>query len=101
MLQTTGPRGSQVHVDADMPSAASHLPTLGTQQGSGRSKTYTFDHVFSAEADQGMVYQDVVSGVLDEVLLGYNCTVFAYGQTGTGKTYVVCGADAGIRWRAT
>ena len=48
-----------------------------------------------------MVYQDVVSGVLDEVLLGYNCTVFAYGQTGTGKTYVVCGADAGIRWRAT
>lgn len=84
-----------------MPSAASHLPTLGTQQGSGRSKTYTFDHVFSAEADQGMVYQDVVSGVLDEVLLGYNCTVFAYGQTGTGKTYVVCGADAGTRWRAT
>ncbi|KAI3626462.1 hypothetical protein CBS9595_001823 [Malassezia furfur] len=91
VLQTTGPRGSQVHVDADMPSSASHLPTLGTQQSSGRSKTYTFDHVFSAEADQGMVYQDVVSGVLDEVLLGYNCTVFAYGQTGTGKTHTMEG----------
>ena len=33
-----------------------------------------------------MLYADVVQPILDEVLAGYNCTVFAYGQTGTGKT---------------
>jgi kinesin family protein 11 len=33
-----------------------------------------------------MIYQDVVHPMLEEVLLGYNCTLFAYGQTGTGKT---------------
>lgn len=35
-----------------------------------------------------MIYDKVVKGTLDEVLMGYNCTIFAYGQTGTGKTSV-------------
>ncbi|RDW67207.1 uncharacterized protein DSM5745_09073 [Aspergillus mulundensis] len=29
--------------------------------------------------------------MVDELLCGYNCTVFAYGQTGTGKTYTMFG----------
>lgn len=55
------------------------------------NKTYTFDRVFGAESDQDMVYDGIASGVLDEMLQGYNCTVFAYGQTGTGKTYTMSG----------
>ncbi|KAK3309494.1 P-loop containing nucleoside triphosphate hydrolase protein [Chaetomium strumarium] len=55
------------------------------------NKTYTFDHVFSQAADQGMIFEDVVRPVLDEMLSGYNCTIFAYGQTGTGKTYTMSG----------
>jgi hypothetical protein len=35
-----------------------------------------------------MIYHEVVSPMLDEVLMGYNCTLFAYGQTGTRKMYV-------------
>ena len=46
------------------------------------------DRVFGAEADQAMIYQDVVHPMLEEVIKGYNCTLFAYGQTGTGKTCV-------------
>ncbi|WFC98658.1 Kinesin- motor protein [Malassezia yamatoensis] len=91
VLQTTGPRGSELAVDIDRPMTSLSVPTLGTQPGSSRNKKYTFDHVFSSEADQGMVYQEVVSNVLEEVLLGYNCTIFAYGQTGTGKTYTMEG----------
>ena len=52
-------------------------------------RTYPFDLVFGPEADQAMIYHDVVSPMLEEVLMGYNCTLFAYGQTGTGKTYVL------------
>ncbi|KAK9322433.1 P-loop containing nucleoside triphosphate hydrolase protein [Lipomyces orientalis] len=55
------------------------------------NKTYSFDHVFGPEADQAMVYEDVVAPILEEALAGYNCTVFAYGQTGTGKTYTMSG----------
>lgn len=38
-----------------------------------------------------MVYQAVVGPVLEEVFRGYNCTIFAYGQTGTGKTHTMEG----------
>ncbi|KAL2843748.1 P-loop containing nucleoside triphosphate hydrolase protein [Aspergillus pseudodeflectus] len=55
------------------------------------NKTYTFDKVFSAAADQLTVYEDVVLPVVTEMLAGYNCTIFAYGQTGTGKTYTMSG----------
>ena len=37
------------------------------------------------------VYRKVVMPLLEQVLLGYNCTVFAYGQTGTGKTFTMEG----------
>ncbi|KAH8429068.1 putative kinesin family protein (BimC) [Aspergillus melleus] len=54
-------------------------------------KTYTFDKVFSAAADQVTVYEDIVLPIVNEMLAGYNCTIFAYGQTGTGKTYTMSG----------
>ncbi|KAH8816425.1 P-loop containing nucleoside triphosphate hydrolase protein, partial [Xylogone sp. PMI_703] len=55
------------------------------------NKTYYFDKVFSSAADQAMIYDDVVAPILEEMLSGYNCTIFAYGQTGTGKTYTMSG----------
>ena len=42
-----------------------------------------------------------MSPLLEEVLLGYNCTVFAYGQTGTGKTFTMEGErtpDPTLTW---
>ncbi|EXJ64986.1 kinesin family member 11 [Cladophialophora yegresii CBS 114405] len=55
------------------------------------NKAYHFDKVFSPAADQAIIFDDVVAPVLNEVLAGYNCTIFAYGQTGTGKTYTMSG----------
>jgi kinesin family protein 11 len=58
------------------------------------TKTYTVDQVFGPEADQSIVFEEVVAPVIDDVLQGMNCTVFAYGQTGTGKTYTMSGDDS-------
>ncbi|KAL6876735.1 P-loop containing nucleoside triphosphate hydrolase protein [Trichoderma novae-zelandiae] len=55
------------------------------------NKTYSFDRVFSPAADQSMVFDDTVKPILEEMLAGFNCTIFAYGQTGTGKTYTMSG----------
>lgn len=54
-------------------------------------KTYTFDMVFGQATKQIDVYRGVVCPILDEVIMGYNCTIFAYGQTGTGKTFTMEG----------
>ncbi|XP_033187905.2 kinesin-like protein Klp61F [Bombus vancouverensis nearcticus] len=57
------------------------------------TKKFTFDKVFGPHSKQIQVYNAVVSSLLEEVLAGYNCTVFAYGQTGTGKTFTMEGTD--------
>lgn len=55
------------------------------------TKTFFFDHVFPPASKQIDLYKKVVTPIIDEVLLGYNCTIFAYGQTGTGKTFTMEG----------
>ncbi|XP_037986421.1 kinesin-like protein KIF3C [Motacilla alba alba] len=57
-------------------------------------KTFTFDAVYDASSKQADLYDETVRPLIDSVLQGFNGTVFAYGQTGTGKTYTMQGAWA-------
>uniref|UniRef100_A0A6Q2XKK0 Kinesin motor domain-containing protein n=1 Tax=Esox lucius TaxID=8010 RepID=A0A6Q2XKK0_ESOLU len=77
-------------VDTDQNRKEINVRTGGIGDKAAR-KTYTFDMVFGAAAKQIEVYKSVVCPILDEVISGYNCTVFAYGQTGTGKTFTMEG----------
>ncbi|CAN6480374.1 unnamed protein product [Victoria cruziana] len=74
-------------------------------------RLFTFDKVFGPAAQQKDLYDQAVVPIVNEVLEGFNCTIFAYGQTGTGKTYTMegdckkskCGdlpLDAGVIPRA-
>lgn len=64
-------------------------------------RTFQYEAAFGPFTPQRQVYETMVAPVIDEVLSGFNCTVFAYGQTGTGKTWTMEGSlddddDAGI-----
>ncbi|KAK1427153.1 hypothetical protein QVD17_15836 [Tagetes erecta] len=73
-------------------------------------RSFVFDKVFGPKSEQRDLYHSAVSPIVFEVLEGYNCTIFAYGQTGTGKTYTMEGggrkkngefpSDAGVIPRA-
>ncbi|KAI3434029.1 Kinesin motor domain-containing protein [Psidium guajava] len=54
-------------------------------------RVFTFDKVFGPSARQKDLYEQAVVPIVNEVLEGFNCTIFAYGQTGTGKTYTMEG----------
>ncbi|XP_041044107.1 kinesin-like protein KIF3C [Carcharodon carcharias] len=54
-------------------------------------KTFTFDAVYDSSSKQSDLYDETVRPLVDSVLQGFNGTVFAYGQTGTGKTYTMQG----------
>ncbi|KAF7147454.1 hypothetical protein RHSIM_Rhsim03G0073800 [Rhododendron simsii] len=54
-------------------------------------RVFTFDKVFGSSAQQRDLYDQAVVPIVHEVLEGFNCTIFAYGQTGTGKTYTMEG----------
>lgn len=58
---------------------------------SGNGKVYQFDAAFSPSATTESVYENVGSVIVEAVLEGYNGTVFAYGQTGCGKSFTMRG----------
>jgi len=66
--------------------------TLTVRGGSSGSSRYRFDRVFAQAAGQRDVFA-LVEPLLDAAIEGYNATVFAYGQTGTGKTHTMLGVD--------
>ncbi|EAA08081.6 AGAP002427-PA [Anopheles gambiae str. PEST] len=55
-------------------------------------KVYYFDNVFGEDSTQIDLYVDTARPIVDKVLEGYNGTILAYGQTGTGKTYTMSGS---------
>ncbi len=59
----------------------------------GEVKPFTFDTVFDEHSTQDEVYDKVAKNIIDGALSGYNGTLFAYGQTGTGKTHTMMGSD--------
>jgi hypothetical protein len=54
-------------------------------------KRFTFDSVFDDMSTQKEVYEDTGVPLVESVLAGYNGTMFAYGQTGCGKTHTMQG----------
>ncbi|XP_067228742.1 kinesin heavy chain [Chanodichthys erythropterus] len=54
-------------------------------------KPYVFDKVFPTNCTQEQVYNSCAKQIVKDVLDGYNGTIFAYGQTSSGKTYTMEG----------
>jgi len=70
---------------------------VGRRAREQAAKRFQLDHVFGPAASQVEVYRRVQPLVMS-VTQGYNATVFAYGHTGSGKTYTMsgCPGDPGI-----
>ena len=54
---------------------------------------FIFDRVFDEHANNQDIFDHTTKTIIDGVLNGYNCTVFAYGATGAGKTHTMLGND--------
>ena len=105
-------RPSTAQEQLEGPPIISAMETIGqVRVNTKRAKIYTFDSVYGPSTTQEVNYFQHISielriittvlsqklfdssviPIIDEVLQGFNCTVFAYGQTGTGKTYTMEG----------
>lgn len=62
-----------------------YVPTIDT--------SFVYDRVFGSESTQKEVYDYVAKPIINGVLRGFNGTVFAYGQTSSGKTHTMEGPD--------
>ncbi|XP_017904740.1 PREDICTED: centromere-associated protein E isoform X4 [Capra hircus] len=57
------------------------------------SKSFNFDRVFHSTETTKNVYEEIAVPIIDSAIQGYNGTIFAYGQTASGKTYTMMGSQ--------
>lgn len=76
----------------DQKNIAINMATEGGSSPYG-SNRFQFDHVFDMKSTQKEVYDVAARPIIDSVLDGFNGTIFAYGQTSSGKTHTMQGPD--------
>ena len=54
-------------------------------------KIFSLDQIFPPNVAQEHIFTSICEPMLSSFLSGYNCTIFAYGQTGAGKTHTILG----------
>lgn len=71
---------------------------LDRMQNRTKEKKYMFDYAFGPNSKNLDVYETSIASTIAGVIHGLNATVFAYGSTGSGKTYTMVGArnDPGL-----
>ena len=86
-----------VHMEGD--TTFLHPADVGLE---AEGRPFTFDHSFWSHergdphfASQADVWDAIGPPVLADAFNGYNSCIFAYGQTGAGKSYTMMGADGG------
>ena len=58
-----------------------------------KEQQFFFDYVFDKNSSQQEIYTKTTKPLLEGIIEGYNATVFAYGATGSGKTYTMLGTQ--------
>ena len=56
-----------------------------------QEKLFKFNEVFDINSTQDDIFQKVAKPLVDSVIKGYSCTILAYGQTSSGKTFTMRG----------
>eukprot|EP00667_Euglena_gracilis_P001648 EG_transcript_1648 len=79
-------RGEKECVECDI--AANEVIVRGE---AGAPYRWTFDYVFNRTFQQNDIFLQVVHPMIESTMEGFNSTIFAYGQSGSGKTHTMAG----------
>ena len=79
------------------PEGDKYASTIALQQksntveiaASGIKHEFSFDRLYDEKTTQEQIFAECAVPLIDEALEGYNACIFAYGQTGAGKTYTM------------
>lgn len=82
---------------SNVPSSSSSAPSAASASAASnplaKKQSFTFDQVHPQDTHQNQIYTSTAAPLVSRFLQGFNCTVLAYGQTSSGKTYTMTGID--------
>lgn len=81
--------GTTVAVDA----TPATNPAPGSAAPPAKKQIFTFDQAHAPGTSQYQLFTSTAAPLVDRFVQGFNCTVLAYGQTSSGKTYTMSGVD--------
>jgi len=70
-----------------------NAPEKGAKYLSLGLQRFQFDYILPSSSSQEDVYNNAVLPLVNSVIQGYNATVFAFGPTGSGKTFTIVGSE--------
>lgn len=84
-----------IHIDESLTTVRLHGADAATTTAAAGPERdgFSFDRVFPATSAQVEIFDFGVKGIVQDVMMGFNGTLFCYGQTGSGKTFTMMGAD--------
>lgn len=74
-------------------SPAPSTPTASPSSSAPKKQYFTFDQVHPPPATQYELFTSTAQPLVSRFLEGFNCTILAYGQTSSGKTFTMTGID--------
>ena len=84
-------RGNIIAVDLPNRQVSISNPNEPSEQ----PKSFTYDGAYDEHTQQRNFYEESCFGIVESVLEGFNGTIFAYGQTGCGKSFTMQGPPGG------
>ncbi|PPQ93251.1 hypothetical protein CVT25_015249 [Psilocybe cyanescens] len=98
MAPSSSSSSAATSVQVESPSstlAASGAPAAPAASGASGSKkqVFTFDQVHPPPTTQYELYESTARPLVSRFVEGFNCTILAYGQTSSGKTFTMTGVD--------
>ena len=64
---------------------------ITTENDNKEPLSFSFDYIFNENSSQAEIFEHCGKNICDSALKGYNGTIFAYGQSGSGKTFTLLG----------
>ncbi|KAI0078121.1 kinesin-domain-containing protein [Panus rudis PR-1116 ss-1] len=87
---------TSVSVDATAPtpaSAGSSTAVSAASSANAKKQVFTFDQVHPPATTQHALFTSTAQPLISRFVEGFNCTILAYGQTSSGKTFTMTGID--------
>lgn len=97
IIHSTSSTSVSIDVTTSVPAAPGASTTIAPPSpspvASAKKQHFTFDQVHGQDSTQHGLFTATAQPLISRFLEGFNCTILAYGQTSSGKTYTMTGID--------